>query len=76
MSKVKTGTVISTKMLKTVVVEIKLQIKHPLYKKAITRTRNFKAHDEIGVQIGQKVKIAETKPYSKSVHYKVLEVIK
>jgi len=73
---VKQGTVVSNKMPKTVVVEVKIQIKHPLYKKIISRTRNFKAHDEIGAQMGQKVKITETRPYSKNVHFKVLEVVK
>lgn len=76
MPKILTGTVISTKMQNTVVVKVSTKIKHPLYKKLINRTGKHKAHDEIGAQNGQKVKILETKPISKTVHFKVLEVIK
>ena len=76
MAKVKTGKVISNKMQKTVVVEIVSKIVHPLYKKQMKRTKNIMAHDELGVNIGDKVKIAETKPFSKSVHFKTVEVIK
>lgn len=72
----KVGLVESTKMQKTVVVKVVEKVKHPFYKKLITKTTKFKAHDEIGVQVGQKVKITETKPISKGVHFKVMEVIK
>ena len=74
--KVLTGKVFSTKMPKTVVIKVNTKVKHPLYKKLINRTRKHKAHDEIGVQIGQTVKIIETKPISKTVHFKVIEVFK
>ena len=76
MSKIKTGVVISTKMQKTIVVKIDTLVKHPLYKKQIKRSKKIKAHDEIGVKINDKVKIAETKPTSRNVNFKVLEVIK
>lgn len=76
MSRVKTGIVTSTKMLQTVVVKIEGQIKHPLYKKPIKRTKNIKAHDKVGVKVGDKVTIKETKPFSKSVHFEILEVLK
>lgn len=76
MAKVKTGKVISNKMQKTVVVEIVSIVVHPLYKKQMKRTKNIMAHDELGVNIGDIVKIAETKPFSKSVHFKTVEVIK
>lgn len=72
----KVGTVDSAKMQKTVVVKVVQKVKHPFYKKLITKTFTYKAHDEIGVQVGQKVKIVETKPISKSVHFKVTEVLK
>jgi len=75
-SQAKVGTVISAKMKKTVVVEIAIQVKHPLYKKRIARTKKFKAHDELEAKVGDKVKIAETRPISKDVHFKTLEVIK
>jgi len=63
-------------MEKTVVVKVSTKVKHPLYKKLITKSRNIKAHDELGAKIGETVKIAQTKPYSKSVSFKVMEVIK
>jgi len=69
------GTVVSTKMQKTVVVKIQRKVKHPLYKKQVTKTNKFKAHDEIGVNVGQKVKIIGIQPISKDVHFKVTEVI-
>ena len=75
MKKSQTGEVISNKMTKTVVVKVESKVKHPLYKKLIKRTRKFKTHDDIGVQIGQKVKIGESKKYSKDVHFIVLEVL-
>ncbi len=75
MPQVKLGTVVSAKMQKTVVVEVEMRKKHPLYKKIIKRSKKIKAHDELGAKSGQKVKIAETKPFSKNVHFKVVEVI-
>lgn len=75
MPQVKTGIVISTKMSKTVVVEIESRVKHPLYKKSQIRTRKFKAHDEIGVKTGQRVKIGQTRKIAGNVHFKVLEVV-
>lgn len=71
----KTGTVTSTKMAKTAVVAVTTHRKHPLYKKQIKKTTNFKAHDDLGVKVGQKVKIAQTRPISKDVHFKVVEVV-
>ncbi len=76
MAQIKVGLVESTKMQKTVVVKVKSLVKHPLYKKLIKRSKKIKAHDEIGVNIGDKVKIVETKPISKDVNFKVLEVVK
>ncbi len=76
MLQVKTGTVVSNKMAKTVVVKVVTKVKHPFYKKVITKSKNFKAHDELGAKLNDKVKIIETKPISKDTHFKVLEVIK
>lgn len=75
MLKIITGVVISNKMQKTVVVKTEFKVKHPLYKKLIKKTRTYKAHDDLGVQVGQKVKIQESKKYSKDVHFKVMEEI-
>lgn len=75
MAQVKTGIVVSAKMTKTVVVEIKTKIPHPLYKKLINKSKKIKAHDEIGAKLGQTVKIIETKPVAKGVYFKVMEVV-
>ena len=73
MPQVKEGVVVSNKMKKTVVVKVNMKVKHPLYKKIIVKSKKFKARDEIGVALGQKVKIVETKPFSKDVHFKILK---
>ena len=75
MPQIKTGIVTGSRMTKTVVVCVATKVKHPFYKKLITRTKKFKVHDELGVKMGQQVKIIETKPISKEVHFKVLKVI-
>lgn len=76
MPQVKSGVVVSAKMQKTVVVEIHSKIRHPLYRKLINKTTRLKAHDELGVKAGQKVKIQQIKPVSKEVYFKILEVVK
>ena len=73
MPQVKEGVVVSAKMKKTVVVKVNMKVRHPLYKKIIVKSKKFKARDEIGVALGQKVRIAETKPISRDVHFKVLK---
>lgn len=76
MAKTKTGIVVSDKMQSTIVVKIMTKVKHPLYKKQITRSKKIKAHDELGAKMGEKVMIVQTKPYSKTVFFKVVEVVK
>lgn len=75
MAKSEVGKVISAKMEKTVVVQTQTKVMHPLYKKQVKKTRTYKAHDELGAKVGNSVRIAETKPYSRSVHFKVEEII-
>jgi small subunit ribosomal protein S17 len=69
------GKVVSTKMNKTVLVEIGRLVAHPLYKKRLKKTKRFKAHDEIGVEIGDKVRIVSVRPMSGDKHFKVEETI-
>ena len=70
------GTVKSNKMDKTVVVEIRERVKHPLYGKIVTKTKKFKAHDEANeCGIGDTVRIAETRPLSKDKCWRVVEII-
>ena len=74
--KTKQGIVISDKMNKTIVVTSVRRIKHPLYGKLIKRTTKIHAHDEENAcSIGDKVKIAETRPISKTKAWKLVEVI-
>ncbi len=68
-----TGTVVSTGMKQTVVVEVVRFSRHPLYKKMVKRTKNFAAHNETeGIAVGDLVTIAETRPISKTKHFKVV----
>lgn len=76
MAQTKIGIIISEKMEKTVVVKVVSKVKHPLYKKLMTKSKKIKAHNEITAKLGDKVKISQTKPYSKTVHFKIVEVIK
>lgn len=70
------GYVVSDKMDKTVVIEVESRVKHPLYGKIITRTKRVKAHDETNeVREGDLVSIMETRPLSKTKHFRVVEVI-
>ncbi|OGN92236.1 MAG: 30S ribosomal protein S17 [Chloroflexi bacterium RBG_13_48_17] len=74
--KARTGTVISDKMDKTVVVLVESLRRHPLYKKVVRHTSKFKAHDEANAcKVGDVVKIIETRPLSKEKCWRVAEVI-
>lgn len=71
-----TGTIVSNKMDKTVVVLVERLVKHGLYHKYIRRRSKFAAHDENNTcQIGDKVLITESKPISKSKKWRVSEVV-
>lgn len=70
------GKVTSNKMIKTVVVEIVRKFRHPLYKKVVYSSKRVKAHDEIGCQIGDRVQIVESRPYSRDKRWVVETVIK
>ena len=70
------GTVISNKMQKTAVVEVVRVFRHPLYRKVIRTTKSYMAHDEIGVNPGDKVKIVESKPISRTKRWVVEEVLR
>ena len=74
--KVMIGTVTSNKMDKTVVVAVETSVKHKLYGKIVKRTYKLKAHDENNeCQIGDKVKVMETRPLSKDKRWRVVEVV-
>ena len=69
------GKVTSNKMTKTVVVEIVRKYRHPLYRKVVYASSRVKAHDEIGCQIGDEVKIVESRPLSRDKRWVVEAVI-
>lgn len=74
--KVRLGRVVSNKMDKTVVVLVENFEQHPLYKRIIKKSRKFKAHDAANAcQVGDKVKIMETRPLSKEKRWRVVEIL-
>jgi small subunit ribosomal protein S17 len=74
--KIRQGVVISDKMDKTVVVLVERRTTHPLYRKTVTRSEKYHAHDEANdVNVGDSVRIAETRPLSKTKRWRVVEVI-
>ena len=74
--KTRVGKVVSNKMVKTIVVAIQDNVRHPLYKKIIKRTVKLKAHDENNVcNIGDRVSVMETRPLSKDKRWRLVKVI-
>lgn len=70
------GVVVSDKMQKTVVVAVERRTMHPLYRKTVTRTRRFKAHDERNeCRVGDIVRIEETRPLSREKRWRVIEIV-
>ncbi|MEW6545964.1 MAG: 30S ribosomal protein S17 [Bacillota bacterium] len=69
------GTVVSDKMQKTVVVAVERLVAHPLYGRRMRRTSRFKAHDEIGCHVGDRVLIMETRPLSKEKRWRVVRIL-
>jgi len=75
--KVRIGTVVSNKMQKTIVVAVEDRVRHPLYGKTIKRTKKFKVHDENNIcNVGDVVKIMETRPLSKEKRWRLVEIVK
>ena len=74
--KSRTGTVVSDKMDKTVVVEVRDATKHATYSKIVRRNKRLKAHDEANTAaVGDTVRIMETRPLSKSKRWRVVEIV-
>ena len=70
------GVVVSDKMDKTIVVEVSRLVKHPKYKKMLTRSKRFKAHDEEkAAKVGDKVLLMETRPLSKQKRFRLVEIL-
>jgi small subunit ribosomal protein S17 len=73
----KIGQVVSTKMAKTIVVEVSRRVPHPLYKRIIAKRKKFYAHDEQGTaKTGDVVRIVESRPLSKLKRWQLAEVIR
>ena len=74
--KTKVGVVVSDKMDKTVVVAIEDFVRHSLYGKTVKSTKKVKAHDENNeCQIGDKVRIMETRPLSRDKRWRVVNIV-
>lgn len=74
--KVRTGTVVSAKMDKTIVVAIERMIAHPVYGKQMARTKRLHAHDaENAAREGDTVRVMETRPLSKTKRWRLLEIL-
>ncbi len=74
--KTRVGVVVSSKMTKTIVVEVERRVPHPIFKKIVRKTSKFYAHDEDEkAKEGDKVRIEETRPMSKLKRWKLLEVL-
>ena len=74
--KTRVGLVTSDKMDKTIVVSVTDNVKHPLYNKIVKRTYKLKAHDENNeCRIGDRVKVMETRPLSKDIRWRLVEIV-
>ena len=74
--KVREGVVVSNKMDKTVVIAVIDRVRHPRYAKTVQRTKRIYAHDETNdVNIGDRVRVQETRPLSKQKRWRVVEVL-
>ena len=74
--KTRIGVVVSDKMDKTVTIQIKTRVRHPLYGKIMNRTTKLKAHDEKNeCGVGDRVLVMETRPLSREKRWRVVEII-
>ena len=70
------GVVVSNNMEKSIVITVKQKVKHPIYGKFVNKTSRFMAHDEENsCNVGDTVKISETRPMSKSKRWRLIEII-
>ncbi len=71
-----TGFIITNKMQKTVVVEVTRTYRHRLYQKVVSSHNSFMAHDELGCQVGDQVRIVESRPISRHKRWVVEEILR
>lgn len=71
------GEVVSNRMQKTITVKVERRVRHPIYERVVKRSKKFHAHDEHNqCQIGDQVRIIETRPLSKTKRWRLLEIIR
>lgn len=70
------GKVLSKKMAKTAVVQVRRYRIHPIYKKRLAQVKKYHVHDELDTKVGDEVKFAPCQPYSKTKKWQVIEVLK
>ena len=74
--KVQRGIVMSTKMDKTLVVQVNRKVRHPIYEKFVSKKTKYYAHDEKGeAQVGDTVEITQTRPMSKLKRWRLLRIV-
>jgi len=75
--KILLGEVVSNRMPKTITVQVERRVRHPMYERVVKRSKKFHAHDEHNqCQIGDVVRIIETRPLSKTKCWRLLEVVR
>jgi small subunit ribosomal protein S17 len=75
--KVLLGEVVSNRMQKTITVRVERRLRHPIYERVVKRSKKFHAHDENNqCQIGDQVRIIETRPLSKTKRWRLLEIVR
>jgi len=70
------GTVVSDKMAKAAVVLVERKYRHPLYKKIVSQKKKIHARNEVSAKTGQLVSLIETRPYSKTISFKIEKILK
>ena len=75
LARLREGRIVSNKMQKTVVVAVDRLVRHRLYKKIMRRTSKFMAHDEMSCNVGDVVRIVETRPLSKRKRWRVVQIV-
>ena len=75
--KVLLGEVVSDRMNKTITVKVERRVRHPIYERVVKRSKNYHAHDERDeCQVGDQVRIIETRPLSKTKRWRLLEIVR
>ena len=75
--KVLYGEVVSNSMMKTVTVKVERRVRHPIYERVVKRSKKFHVHDEHNqCRLGDMVRIAETRPLSKTKCWRLLEIVR